>query len=92
VIANGDHIYWGMTTALARLQPKFVTEQLWARFGGELDLSVPRLHPKNAPIVAAVCHYQIPGVCGTTLRTTPAFLLTDDSDTFENDEFDDRGA
>jgi hypothetical protein len=92
VIANGDHIYLDMTTALARLQPKFVKEQLWARFGGGLDLSVPMLHPKNAPIFTAVCHYQIPGLYGTTLRSTPAFFLTDDYDTFEDDEFDDRGA
>src|SRR5262245_11659466 len=28
-IANGDQIYWDMTTALARLQPKYVREQLW---------------------------------------------------------------
>ena len=37
VIANGDHIYWDMTTAPIRVAPKYVKEQLWAKFG-ELDL------------------------------------------------------
>jgi len=88
VIANGDHIYWDMTTALARVEPQYVKEQLWAKFGGELDLSVPMLHEKNLPIFTSVCDYQIAGLYRTTLRSTPAFFLTDDHDTFENDEFD----
>src|SRR5262245_2940759 len=58
-IANGDQIYWDMTTALARVQSKYVKEQLWAKFGGALDLSVPMLHPKNAAIFLGVCDYQI---------------------------------
>ena len=37
-----------------------------------------------------MCDYQIPGLYGTTLRSTPAFFLTDDHDMFENDEFDDK--
>ncbi len=92
VIANGDHIYWDMTTSMARLEPKYAKEQLWAKFGGELDLSVPMLHPKNAAIFLGVCDYQIPGLYGTMLRSTPAFFLTDDHDMFENDEFDDKVA
>ena len=88
VIANGDHIYWDMTTALARVESQYVKEQLWAKFGGELDLSVPMLHEKNLPIFTSVCDYQIAGLYRTTLRSTPAFFLTDDHDTFENDEFD----
>src|SRR5262249_32664665 len=84
-IANGDHVYWDMTTALARVQPKYVKEQLWAKFGGALDLSVPMLHPKNAAIFLGVCDYQIPGLYGTRLRSTPSFFLTDDHDLFEND-------
>jgi hypothetical protein len=92
VIANGDQIYWDMTTSLARLHPEYVKEQVWARFGGELDRSVPMLHPKNAAIFTAVCDYQIPGLYGTALRSTPAFFLTDDHDMFENDEFDDKVA
>jgi len=48
------------------------------------------LHPKNITTFLAVCDYQIPGLHGTTLRSTPAFFLTDDHDCFENDEFDDK--
>src|SRR5262249_22567364 len=88
VIANGDHIYWDLTTAMIRVEPNYVKDQLWAKFGGALDLSVPMLHPKNAPIFTAICDYQISGLYGTTLRSTPAFFLTDDHDAFENDEFD----
>jgi hypothetical protein len=92
VIANGDHIYWDMTTALVRAEPDYVKGQLWEKFGGALDLSLPMLHPKNAPIFTAVCDYQIAGLYGTSLRSTPAFFLTDDHDSFENDEFDDTVA
>jgi hypothetical protein len=60
--------------------------QIWAKFG-TLDLSVPMLHPKNAAVFTVICDYQIPGLYGTTLRSTPAFFLTDDHDMFENDEF-----
>jgi len=88
VIANGDHIYWDLETSLNKPFAKFVQEQLWPKFGGPLDLSVPMLHPRNAAIFTAVCDYQIPGLYGTTLRSTPAFFLTDDHDDFENDEFD----
>jgi hypothetical protein len=92
VIANGDHIYWDMETSQNKPYAKFIREQNWAKFGGALDLSVPMLHPKNATIFTSVCHYQIPGVYGTTLRSTPAFFITDDRDTFENDEFDENVA
>ena len=92
VIANGDHIYWDSKTSLNSPLGKFVEEQYWSKFGGALDLSVPMMHPRNAPIFLAVCDYQIPGLYGTTLRSTPAFFLTDDHDTFENDEFDAQAA
>jgi len=92
VIANGDHIYWDMQTSQNKPYAKFIREQNWAKFGGALDLSVPMLHPKNATIFTSVCDYQIPGVYGTTLRSTPAFFITDDHDTFENDEFDENVA
>ena len=92
VIANGDDIYWDMTTAMARVEPKYLKEQVWARFGGELDLNVPMLHAKNVPIFTAICDYQIAGLYGTTLRSTPADFVTDDHDMFENDEFDDEVA
>ncbi|CAG9171196.1 hypothetical protein LMG23992_01958 [Cupriavidus laharis] len=90
VIANGDHIYWDQLTWLNKgLEfAKHVRERFWDKFGGPLDLSVPMLHPRNRPIFLGVCDYQIPGLYGTTLRSTPAFFLTDDHDNFENDEFD----
>jgi hypothetical protein len=47
------------------------------------------LHPRNLRIFLALCDHQIPGLYGTTLRSTPAFFLTDDHDMFENDEADD---
>ena len=87
VIANGDQIYWDMTTAMARVEPDYIREQVWRRFG-TLDLSVPMLHPKNLATFNGICDYQISGLYGTTLRSTPSFFLTDDHDTFENDEFD----
>ena len=41
MIANGDHIYWDMTTAMARTEPAYVRDQLWPKFGGAFDLSLP---------------------------------------------------
>jgi hypothetical protein len=92
VIANGDHIYWDMETSLNKPFAAYVKEQVWAKFGGALDLAVPMLHPCNASIFTGVCDYQISGLYGTTLRSTPAFFATDDHDMFENDEFDDQVA
>src|SRR5262245_1586096 len=37
-----------------------------------------------------VCDYQIPGLYGTSLRSTPAFFISDDHDTLENDEYDNK--
>jgi hypothetical protein len=89
VIANGDHIYWDLKTSLNKPPSlvKYIHEVLWRKFG-EIDTSVPMLHPKNAPVFFAICDYLLPGLYGTTLRSTPAFFLTDDHDNFENDEFD----
>jgi hypothetical protein len=88
VIANGDHIYWDMETSLNKPFANYIKEQVWTKFGGKLDLSVPMLHSKNLSIFTNLCDYQIVGLYGTTLRSTPAFFLTDDHDNFENDEFD----
>ena len=90
VIANGDHIYWDQLTALNKPWVKFLRKVVWPKFGPELDLSVPMLHPRNAATFVAVCDYQIAGLYRTTLRSTPAFFVTDDHDYFENDEFDDK--
>jgi hypothetical protein len=92
VIANGDHIYWDQKTADNKPIPKVVIALIRARFGGGLDLSVPMDHPRNRAIFTAVCDYQIPGLYGTALRSTPSWFLTDDHDMFENDEFDDKVA
>ncbi|HTO53164.1 MAG TPA: hypothetical protein VMR50_07235 [Myxococcota bacterium] len=92
LIANGDHIYWDLETSQNKAHAQFIREQVWPKFGGPIDRSVPMLHPKNASIFLGVCDYQIPGLYGTVLRSTPAFFLTDDHDYFENDEFDDRVA
>lgn len=90
VIANGDHIYWDQLTSLNKGAEfaRHVRANFWDKFGGPMDLSVPMLHPRNRPIFLGVCDYQIPGLYGTALRSTPSFFLTDDHDNFENDEFD----
>jgi hypothetical protein len=88
VIANGDHIYWDIKTWLSKPWGTFMKETIWPMFGGAIDTSVPMLHPRNAKIFLAVCDQQIASLYGTTLRSTPAFFLTDDHDTFENDEDD----
>jgi hypothetical protein len=90
LIANGDHIYWDQLTALNKPFAKIAQEDVWPKFGGPLDLSMPMLHPRNAAIFLKVCDDQIPGLYGTSLRSTPSFFLTDDHDYFENDEFDAR--
>jgi hypothetical protein len=90
VIANGDHIYYDIETSLSKPRLRQWQQMIWPKFGGPLDTSVPMLHPRNASIFINVCDYQISGLYGTTLRSTPAFFITDDHDTFENDEFDDR--
>lgn len=92
VIANGDHIYWDIKTTLSKPFAEHWKEHFWKKFGGEFDLSVPMLDPKNAQIFLAICDYQIAKLYGTTLRSTPSFFLQDDHDMFENDEWDDTVA
>lgn len=92
VIANGDHIYWDQKTAENKPIPKALVSRIRSRFGGELDLSLPMDDPRNRAIFTAVCDYQIPGLYGTALRSTPSWFLTDDHDMFENDEYDDQVA
>ncbi|KAF2330878.1 hypothetical protein [Flavobacterium nitrogenifigens] len=87
VIANGDHIYWDIQTYMDKPFAKYIEEETWKKFGGPLDISVPMMHPKNASIFLGVCDYQIAGLYGTSLRSTPVFFLTDDHDYFENDEY-----
>lgn len=87
VIANGDHIYWDLTTSFAKINPEYMKKEMWAKFG-ELDISVPMMHPKNAATFMKICDYQIAGLYGTSLRSTPSYFVTDDHDLFENDEYD----
>lgn len=44
--------------------------------------------PEQSATFQRICDYQIGGLYGTSLRSTPAYFLTDDHDLFENDEFD----
>ena len=90
VIANGDHIYWDIKTSLNKPFADFIRKNYWSMVGGALDISVPMLHPRNSEIFFNICDYQIPGLYGVTLRSTPSFFLQDDHDMFENDEFDDK--
>ncbi|HQC95050.1 MAG TPA: hypothetical protein PK306_05030 [Aquabacterium sp.] len=90
VIANGDHIDWDQKTLDNKRVPRERIAAARAAFGGELDLTLPMDHPRNAAIHQAVCDHQIAGLYGTALRSTPAWFLTDDHDMFENDEFDDQ--
>jgi hypothetical protein len=92
VIANGDHIYWDQKTWDNKPFARYVKNEVRPRFGGELDLSLPMFHPRNIDIFTRVCDHQIPGLYGTSLRSTPSWFLGDDHDMFENDEFDDKVA
>jgi hypothetical protein len=89
VIANGDHIYWDLQTSLNKPTAEFYKKEIESKFGA-LDISMPFNTTKNLPIFESVCDYQIAGLYGNTLRSTPSFFLTDDHDMFENDEFDSK--
>jgi hypothetical protein len=89
LISNGDQIYWDIKTWLNKPIADYFKQQVWPRFGGQLDTSVPMLHPKNIKAFTAACDYQIPGLYGASLRSIPGFFLTDDHDLFENDEYHD---
>lgn len=86
VIANGDHIYWDQKTADNK--PAVFREsvaQARARIG-ELDHSQPMLSAANEATFKRICDEQICDLYGVSLRSTPAYFLTDDHDMFENDE------
>lgn len=86
VFANGDHIYWDIRTWMNKPFAKFLEDNWLVQFGGALDVSLPMMHPRNTAIFQAVVDYQMPGLYGTTLRSTPCVFVTDDHDNFENDE------
>lgn len=86
VISNGDMIYWDMATALNKGDALAkVARAAWARFG-TLDFTQPMFGTENEAILARIADYQIAYLYGTSLRSIPAFFLTDDHDLFENDE------
>jgi hypothetical protein len=91
VIANGDHIYWDQETTLnkPKAQADHIVKNWWGRFG-KLDWEIPILGTKNEQVLKAIADYQIAGLYGVKLRSTPSFFLTDDHDEFENDEFTDE--
>jgi hypothetical protein len=90
VISNGDHIYWDIKTTLNKPFADFVRQAYWGPIGGALDTTRPMLDPRNAAIFQALCNWQIAGLYGTRLRSSPSFFVTDDHDMFENDEFTDE--
>lgn len=89
VIANGDQLYWDQKTWANK--PAALRDHLekywWGRFG-TFDWSQPANLGHNDAILQSVCDYQIAGLYGCKLRSTPSFFQTDDHDLFENDEFD----
>ncbi len=88
VIANGDHIYWDLKTFLNKeFAYNYLTKEHWPKYGDPIDYSKPMLHEKNISTFLNICDYQITGLYGVTLRSTPSFFITDDHDYFENDEY-----
>lgn len=88
VIANGDHIYWDLKTFLNKeFAADYLQNEFWPKYGTPIDYSKPMLSQENVSTFLAICDYQIPGLYGTTLRSTPSFFITDDHDYFENDEY-----
>ncbi len=90
VIANGDHIYWDQITALNKPKPfADAWRKIFARVG-VLDKTRPVSAPENQQVLKRIGDPQIADLYGARLRSTPAFMLTDDHDLFENDEANDQ--
>lgn len=86
VIANGDQIYFDLTTTYQEMDPEYLRTEIWEKVG-KIDTSIPMIHEANAPIFMKVCDAQIAGLYGNALRSTPVFFVTDDHDFFDNDEY-----
>jgi hypothetical protein len=86
VISNGDMIYWDMATALNKGDALAKAARAAQAKIGTLNFTQPMFRTDNEATLTRVADYQIAGLYGTTLRSTAAFLLTDDHDLFENDE------
>jgi len=89
VIANGDQIYFDLTTTYQEIDPEYLRREIWEKVG-KLDISLPMMQGANAPIFMKVCDAQIAGLYGNELRSTPVFFVTDDHDFFDNDEYNAR--
>lgn len=89
VIANGDQIYWDERTMSRNKPPGIIAA--WDRAFAEiarLQRDLPILGTANEPMLKVIGDRQIAALYGTLLRSTPAFMLTDDHDLFDNDEAD----
>jgi hypothetical protein len=89
VIANGDQIYWDLTTTYQEMDPEYLRTEIWGKIG-KLDTRIPMMQGANAPIFMKVCDAQIAGLYRNALRSTPVFFVTDDHDFFDNDEYNAR--
>jgi phosphodiesterase/alkaline phosphatase D-like protein len=92
VIANGDHIYDDQKTVFLT-KPKIYSwyySLFYQSHFGSFDLAKPMTDERNERTLRAVGDKQIAALYGTSLRSTPSFFLTDDHDTLENDECDDK--
>ncbi len=89
VISNGDQIYWDLRTLrdFAPALEEHMKQHWWGRFG-TFDRSMPANYGDNDQVLQAICDYQIAGLYGCDLRSTPSYFQTDDHDMFENDNFD----
>ena len=86
VIANGDHIYWDQRTLLSKSGPLVEAWQKIYQQVGSMDRDMAVLGTSNEAILKRIVDPQIADLYGTTLRSTPSYMLTDDHDLFENDE------
>jgi hypothetical protein len=87
VVANGDHIYWDLSTVRADLLGISPAAKAYA---GEFDRTLPVLGTPNEEVLKKAVGPQIADLYGTMMRSTPVFFLQDDHDYFENDEADDK--
>ncbi len=91
VIANGDQIYWDERT-MTRHKPPGVIQAWQTAFReiARLDRDLPILGTSNEAMLKVIGDRQIAALYGTSLRSTPTFMLTDDHDLFDNDEADEE--
>lgn len=86
LLNNGDIIYWDQKTsqnkgeAIAKIWQAVFTEF------GPIDFGKPMIGSDNEGALIRMADYQIAGLYGVSLRSTPSFFLGDDHDLFENDE------